>query len=83
LVNNAEDFDLEKGILDAVGELPQNCYEESIAEKKEEAQDVLAASPKIPNYTFTVIQTKYLEGRGVFIPEPGKGKCEASDTCHA
>ena len=68
LVNNAEDFDLEKGILDAVGELPQNCYEESIAEKKEEAQDVLAASPKIPNYTFTVIQDEvyYREGESLY-----------------
>ena len=46
LVNEAEDFDLEKGILDAVGELPKNCYEESIAEKKKEEQDVLAASPE-------------------------------------
>ncbi len=68
LVNNAEDFDLEKGILDAVGELPQNCYEESIAEKKEEAQDVLAVSPKIPNYTFTVIQDEvyYREGESLY-----------------
>lgn len=79
-----EDFDLEKGILDAVGELPKNCYEESIAKKKKEEQDVLAASPEIPNYTFYGDTGRsILQGRGVFIPEPGKGKCEASDTCHA
>lgn len=68
LVNEAEDFDLEKRILDAVGELPKNCYEESIAEKKKEEQDVLAASPKIPNYTFTVIQDEvyYREGESLY-----------------
>lgn len=68
LVNEAEDFDLEKGILDAVGELPKNCYEESIAEKKKEEQDVLAASPEIPNYTFTVIQDEvyYREGESLY-----------------
>ena len=61
-------FDLEKGILDAVGELPKNCYEESIAEKKKEEQDVLVASPEIPNYTFTVIQDEvyYREGESFF-----------------
>lgn len=38
LVNEAEDFDLEKRILDAVGELPKNCYEESIAEKRRKSR---------------------------------------------
>ena len=62
LVNEAEDFDLEKRILDAVGELPKNCYEESV---------------------YGDTGRSILPGRGVFIPESGKGKCEAPDTCHA
>lgn len=54
--------------MDAVGELPKNCYEEGIAEKGEEEQEVLAASPKIPNYTFTVIQDEvyYREGESLY-----------------
>lgn len=68
LINEAEDFDLEKGILDAIDELPKKCYKESIPEKNVEEKDVLEASPEIPNYTFTVIQDEvyYREGEALY-----------------
>lgn len=68
LINEAEDFDLEKGILNAIEELPKKRYQENIQQESVKERDVMEASPDIPNYTFTVKNDEvyYREGEYLY-----------------
>ena len=68
LVDRNPEHDFSERILQAVGELPKNVYQEGDIEAAQENKDCIPADPEVPDYTYTVYRDEvyYREGNRMF-----------------